>query len=57
MMAKQLEDARKMLSQPTSPELVDLKTLKVDVLKILCEEMGIGIGRYKECHGQTTVSD
>jgi len=43
-MAKQLEDARKMLSQPTSPELVDLKTLKVDVLKILCEEMGIGVG-------------
>ena len=47
-MAKQLEDARKMLSQHTSPELVDLKPLKVDVLKILCEEMGIGIDRYKE---------
>jgi len=47
-MAKQLEDARQMLSQHTSPELVDLKTLKVDVLKILCEEMGIGVDQYKE---------
>ena len=47
-MVKQLEDARTMLFQHTSPESFDLKALTVDVLKILCEEMGIGVGQYKQ---------
>jgi hypothetical protein len=41
--AKQLEDARKMLLKRTPPKSFDLKTLMADVLKILCEEMGIGV--------------
>ena len=40
--AKQLEDTRKMLLH-TGTESLDLKALMFDVLKLLCEEMGINI--------------
>jgi hypothetical protein len=43
---RQVENARVMLSD-ASPESLDLKTLKVDVLRILCEERGIGVGKPK----------
>ena len=39
---KQLEDARKMLLC-TGTKPLDLKALKLDVLKVLCEEMGIDV--------------
>jgi hypothetical protein len=54
-MPKQLEDARKMLQHHTSPESFDLKTLTVDVLKVLCDEMGIGVGQYKEPRKQDLI--
>ena len=41
---KQLEDARKMLLH-TRSEPLDLKALTFDVLKVLCEEMGIDVRR------------
>ena len=41
---KQLDDARNMLLQSGTKSL-DLKALKIDVLKILCEEMGIDVKR------------
>lgn len=43
---RQLEDARRLLH--TCPESLDLKALKVDVLKILCEERGIGMKRSRK---------
>jgi hypothetical protein len=42
---KQVQDARAMLH--TSTESLDLKSLTVDVLKILCEERGINPRRFK----------
>ena len=45
---KQLEDARAMLH--TSTKSLDLRTLTVDVLKILCEERGISVKRSRELH-------
>jgi hypothetical protein len=48
MMAKQLEDARKMLY--TSPGSLNLSALMVDVLKILCEERGISVKRLRKPH-------
>jgi hypothetical protein len=42
----QLENARVMLSD-ASPESLDLRTLTVDVLRILCEERGISVGKLK----------
>jgi len=39
---KQLEDARNMLLH-TGTESLDLKAMTFDVLKVLCEEMGIDV--------------
>ena len=47
-MAKQLEDARKMLH--TSPGSLDLSSLTVDMLKILYEERGISVKRSRKPH-------
>ena len=46
---KQVEDARAMLLH-TSTESLDLKTLTVDVLKILCEERGISLKQLRRLH-------
>ena len=48
---KQVEDARAMLSNPSSDS--DLRALRVDVLKILCEERGICVIRQPKgpCKG------
>ena len=43
---RQVENAREMLSH-TSPESLDLRTLMVDVLRILCEERGISVRQSK----------
>jgi hypothetical protein len=43
---RQVENARVMLST-TSLELLDLRALTVDVLRILCEERGISVGQSK----------
>ena len=43
---RQVENARETLSH-TSPESLDLGTLTVDVLRILCEERGISVGQSK----------
>jgi hypothetical protein len=43
---RQVEDARRLLH--TCPESLDLKVLKVDVLKILCEEMGVSVKRSRK---------
>ncbi len=45
-MLRQVENAREMLSH-TSLESLDLRTLTVDVLRILCKERGISIGQSK----------
>jgi hypothetical protein len=44
---KQLNGAREKLLH-TGPESSDLRTLTVDVLKILCEERGIGVKQQRE---------
>jgi len=49
MMLKQVEDARAMLLH-TSTELLDLKALTVDVLKILCKERGINLKQSSQLH-------
>ena len=54
--AKQLEDARKMLLRRTIPESFDLNTLTTNVLKILCEEMGVGVGQYKELRKEDLIA-
>ncbi len=46
---RQVENAREMLSH-TSLESLDLRTLMVDVLRILCKERGISIGQSKGLH-------
>jgi len=51
---KQLEDARKMLLH-TSTKLLDLKALKFDVLKVLCEEMGIDVKQPGEIQKEDLI--
>ena len=51
---KQVEDARAMLSNPRSD--ADLRALRVDVLKILCEERGICVvGQTKVPHKEDLI--
>ena len=51
---EQVQNARVMLSNG-SPELLDLRTLTVDVLRILCEERGINIGQSKRPRKQDLI--
>lgn len=54
---KQLDDARNMLLQ-SGTESLDLKALKIDVLKVLCEEMGIDVKQPRTLlHGLIWSSD
>ena len=53
--SKQLRDAREML-QRTSPESLALGSLTVGVLKILCEERGIGVKRSGKPHKEDLIN-